>query len=193
MKKTISVLLAILLVMSIALVPVFAQDGGTNPSATGDDYELIITTGSSEYAPIQDNLTAAETIAYTPEAGYTQVVLFDASRVKVNSDRNDYNNYSHDAFTFTYDVNLDGKDWYVMHLADNEVWNKLSSCSYSGGTLTIPAPSLSAFAIYAKDSSASGGEGTSPATGDNSVYFIFMAVVFAALAVVFVKKAVKNN
>ena len=191
MKKTISVLLAILLVMSIALVPVFAQDGGTNPSVTGDEWEFIITRGSSEHTGIQANLDAAAANPCTPKEGYEQVDLFDASLLKKDSNPEEYN---HGAYTFTINIDLDGKDWYVMHLADNKTWTELSGCSYSGGTLTIPAPSLSVFAVFTKASSSSGGgEGTSPATGDNSAYFVLMTVVFAALAVVFVKKAVKNN
>ncbi|MBR2780327.1 MAG: hypothetical protein IKD81_02800 [Eubacteriaceae bacterium] len=189
MKKTISVLLAILLVMSIAMIPVFAQDGGTQPSATGDEWELIISRGSSTHAAIQAHLDAA---AATPcdivKDGYEQVDLFDASRLKKGSNPEVYNE---DAFTFTVDESLDGKDWYVVHFEKDEAWVEMTNCSYSGGKLTIPAPSLSVFAVYAKASSTSGGG--SPATGDNSAYFVLMAVVFAALAVVFVKKAVKNN
>ena len=189
MKKTISVLLAIFFVMSIAMIPVFAQDGG---SATGDDYELIITPQGSTaaYEQINDNLAYAAADPCDPESGYEKVYEFDASRVKKNSQGAD-GDFNHGAFTFTVSINLDGKDWYVMHYEDNEVWKKVSGCSYSGGTLTIPGPSLSVFAVYAKASSTSGGG--SPATGDNSAYFVLMAVVFSALAVVFVKKAVKNN
>ena len=190
MKKFLSLLTAVLLVMSIALMPVFAE--GESP--TGDGYELIITSqgaqGSAEYEQIKTNLDAAAANQCAPEEGYVKVMEFDASRV-----RKDDAEFNHGAYTIVVDASLDGKDFYVMHFAKNESWEKVNGCSYSGGKLTIPAPSLSVFAVYAKDSTSSSTTGgtTSPATGDNSVYYAVMAAVCVLLAGVFVRKAVKNN
>ena len=194
--------------MSISLVPVFAQDGGTNGSPDNDklieddfddtDELKFVVTVYGDPAPygateITDILEAANTEipAETPE-GYTVVDLFDASVVRMSTRKIEPDQVV--AFSVS-EVDLTAyEDWYVLRRVSEGNWVKVDGATFENGVLSIPAVNLCAFAVLAtKTSSSGGGEGTSPATGDNSAYFVLMAVVFAALAVVFVKKAVKNN